>query len=103
MVDKDRLTVGVSRGAIFIRLPLSILPVVFQGAPFNERGSGSCEPRSRVTDVKAFAAAVVEELDREEENGATLVHHLFDRAMEEAVENGCEGIDDIPSEEAPCG
>ncbi|HAM58565.1 MAG TPA: hypothetical protein DCQ64_25400 [Candidatus Rokubacteria bacterium] len=102
-MSKDRLAVSLERGAIVIRLPLSILTIAFEAAPFNEQPDGSGLSLYRVADVNAFAEAIVEELDREEEDGATPVHRLFDGAMEEAVENGCEGIEEISAGEKDGG
>ena len=53
----------------------------------------------KVFDPVAFAAAVVEELGREEEDGTTPVHLLFDQAAADAIENGADGIR-MPGEEA---
>lgn len=90
---KDILTVKVVGNAIVIRLPLSILPVVLEGAPFNEGPDGSCRPLYRVSNAALFAEAIAYELDAEKEDGTTPVHLLFDDVMEEAIENGCEGVD----------
>ncbi len=97
----ESLTVGVSQKAIVIRLPLSILPLVLQGAPFNDRGDGAREPRFRVTDPMAFAEAVCDVLKREEEDGTTPVHLLLDRAMEDALEDGREGVQEVLLPEEP--
>lgn len=47
----------------------------------------------KIIDQNAFAKDVVRELRREEEDGTTLVHLMFDSAVMRALENGCEGID----------
>ena len=47
----------------------------------------------KVTDSDAFIEAIVTELYREEEDGTTLIHHMFDEACIVAIENGCEGIE----------
>lgn len=88
-----RLTVRITNGAIVIRLPLSVLPVAFEAAPFNVFPEDGSHPAYRVSDVNAFADAVVYELEREQEDGTTPVHLLFDAAMQNAVEDGCEGVD----------
>lgn len=43
-------------------------------------------------DAKVFAKEVWRELVREQEDGTTPVHLLFDKAFEEACEQGAEGI-----------
>lgn len=47
-----------------------------------------------VTDPDVFAAEIARELENEEEDGTTLVHRMFDKAAETAVDNGCEGVDE---------
>ena len=46
----------------------------------------------KVTDIDGFAKDVLYELKREEEDGTTLVHRLFDNAAGEAVEQGSEHV-----------
>ena len=40
-----------------------------------------------------FAREVVRELNKEDEDGSTLVTKLIDEAVRNAVEDGCEGVD----------
>lgn len=47
---------------------------------------------AEVTDRDAFVRAIVDELLRDEEDGTTPVHRMFDAAAEEAVEQGAEGV-----------
>lgn len=102
-MDKKRLSVGVSGGAIVIRLPLSILAVCLDAAPFNEQPDGSCRPLYRVTNARQFAEEMVAELEREEEDGTTPIHLLFDSAMHAAIDNGCEGVEDVKPDAARGG
>ena len=53
------------------------------------------DPLYEVTDAHAFAKYFVDELNREEEDGTTPVHAMFDKAFTEAVENGADGINEI--------
>jgi hypothetical protein len=46
-----------------------------------------------ITDEAQFVKAIRQELLSESEDGTTLVHQLFDKAAENAYENGCEGIE----------
>lgn len=50
------------------------------------------ESRVRITDETVFAKEVARQLNQENEAGATLVHFLLDKAAEEVVEQGGEGI-----------
>lgn len=78
---------------IVIELPIetlaleSVLPDSLMDENFN--------PRYEVTDAHAFAKDFVAELNREEEDGTTPIHAMFDRAFDEAVENGADGIEEI--------
>jgi len=47
---------------------------------------------SRVTNTKVFSDAVLAELDREDGEGSNPVHLMLDAVINEAVEQGCEGI-----------
>lgn len=55
--------------------------------------SGEDVPNIKITDVSVFAREVVQQLNREDEDGSTLVTKLLDRAIEDAVGGGCEGVD----------
>lgn len=55
--------------------------------------SGSDVPNVKITDIKDFAAAVVREINREEEDGSTLLTRMLDQAILNAVDQGCDGVD----------
>ena len=90
----EMLTITVEDAAIVIRLPLETMRVAAENceglATFN--GSRNDFRKVRVTHLDIFAKEVVRELNREEEDGTTPVHLLFDAAFENAVEQGAEGI-----------
>lgn len=50
------------------------------------------EPAVDVTDATEFAKAVIEEINREDDEGNTLLTRMIDKAILQAVENGCEGV-----------
>lgn len=50
--------------------------------------------RLRISDAKAFAKDLVRELNREEENGDTVVLLMLDRAVCKATEDGAEGVEE---------
>jgi hypothetical protein len=52
-----------------------------------------------ITDERVFAHEVARALKDEEEDGSTLVHAMLDRAIENAVENGCDGVEIAPPPE----
>jgi hypothetical protein len=85
----------IEDGAIVIRVPLTALPQVVEGA----WALGSLETRYVVTDTEAFAKDLVRALNDEDEQGTTLVHKMFDDAINEALEQGAEGIEEDPEED----
>ena len=54
-----------------------------------------------ITNADAFATALAEALSEESEDGTTPVHLLLDAAAQQAIGNGCEGVELVDgSEEA---
>lgn len=53
----------------------------------------------RITNFDEVVAAMVNELTYEDEVGATAVHRLLDQAYRDAVENGCEGVEEVITED----
>lgn len=51
------------------------------------------EPIVKITDRIAFAEAVAEAINHEEEDGGTLLTRMLDEAIMAAVEDGCDGVD----------
>lgn len=47
----------------------------------------------KIIDSKMFAREVAIALERESEDGTTLVHAMLDRAACDAIENGAEGVE----------
>lgn len=45
-----------------------------------------------VTDEEVFAKEVASALNREDEDGTTMVHRMLDRAAMLAIENGADGV-----------
>lgn len=50
-------------------------------------------PVVRITDQREFAAAVADAINREDEDGSTMLTRMLDDAIMAAVEDGCEGVD----------
>lgn len=89
------LTVAVEGDRLVISMGITTLPMVVKHHPalYVPHPTGAGRGSHRVTDPATFAEHVVWELEREEEDGTTLVHEMFDRAIERAIENGAEGVD----------
>lgn len=47
---------------------------------------------TKITNKKLFAKEILRSLTAEEEDGTTIVHTLFENAINIALENGAEGI-----------
>ncbi len=50
----------------------------------------------KVEDEKLWLKGVLYQLQCEEEDGSTLVHHMLDKAIENAVDQGEEGLEEKP-------
>jgi hypothetical protein len=80
----------IDDGVIVIRVPVSVLPDALRWDPRVDHSGVT------VTDADGFARDVVREMNREEEDGSTAVHLLFDRAMAEAIEQGSAHVEVKP-------
>lgn len=87
----------IVRGSIVIRVPLSTLPQVLEGA----WAAGGIDTRYKITNIDEFAADLVGELNREEEDGTTRIHQMFDKAIDEAIGQGAFGIEEHEDQEGP--
>lgn len=85
----------LSRGSISIRINEAALRQLVEGCWATEH----MEVRQIITDASAFMQAVLDELNRDDEQGSTLIHAMFDKAINEAIEQGAEGIEDHPNQE----
>jgi hypothetical protein len=73
---------------IVIRVRIDCLKTAL---PVAEERAGYVSHSTIVSDV-GFAADVIAELNKEDEDGTTPIHDLFDNAMLGAVENGSEHV-----------
>ena len=80
---------------IVIRIAIDALPIAYEGAI----ELGAVAPGYKITDARKFAKEVINALVDEDEQGTTAVHRLFDKAMEDAIENGAEGVEEVEDEE----
>lgn len=86
----------IKGGAIVIRVAIKALPVVVEGA----WALGSLDTRWKITDAPAFAEDLVRALNDEDEQGTTMIHKMFDAAINEALEQGAEGIEEHEDQNA---
>lgn len=97
----ERAAAGLSEAVIegnniVIRVPVSTLPIAFEHWPDAPRDAEG-DPLYRVTDAATFAKGVARYLNDESEDGTTRIHRMLDDAMNEALEQGEEGVEEIAS------
>lgn len=74
---------------LVIRVPAKHLPTILEGA----WAMNKLDMRWKVTDAAEFAKELMYELNREDEQGTTLIHRMFDKAIVNVIEGGGFGID----------
>lgn len=77
----------IEDGYIVIRVKIEYLPVIMSCLPALED--------FKITDVNKFAEGLCVELNDEDDDGTTPIHLLFDKAIEEAINMGAEGVEEI--------
>ncbi|HVJ31628.1 MAG TPA: hypothetical protein VND94_00815 [Terriglobia bacterium] len=82
-------TAVIEDGAVIIRVSLAALPAVVEGA----WAIRALETRFKVTATDIFAKELVRALNDEDEQGTTMIHKMFDAAINEAIEQGAEGVE----------
>lgn len=91
-MGRDVLSCAAFNGGIVITLPAAAFKTAAEHHPDLWNGVDD-SPSVKITDQALFVKEVVRELYREEEDGSTLIHYMFDKAIYAAIENGCEGVD----------
>ena len=88
------LDVSIKDGALSISIGIDTLAFSMHASPqwpHDERGDNLY----RIVDAKLFADDFLGELLREEEDGTTPVHRLFDRMGFTALEQGADGVEEV--------
>ncbi|MBN9034242.1 MAG: hypothetical protein J0I23_31150 [Rhizobiales bacterium] len=81
------LTVTVEDGQLKISIGIALLAFAVQ--------SPEAWPEDfYICDIPEFAKSMARRLQREEEDGTTLVHRMLDAAADEALEQGDDGFDE---------
>lgn len=86
----------IENDEIIIRVPIKYLPVIVEGA----WALNALDTRFKLTDASLFAKALVSALNDEDEQGTTIIHKMFDAAINEALEQGAEGIEEHEDQDA---
>lgn len=85
----------VENGRIVVYISFMDLAFAAENHPGFWDGESGIEitaPNITVTNPAEFAQEVVEQLNREDEDGSTMVTKLLDDAISEAINSGCEGV-----------
>lgn len=80
---------------IVIRVATNNLPAIVEGLWV----MGVMATRFKVTDAKQFAKELLRALNDEWEDGTNPFRRMFDKAIEEAIEQGAEGIEEHEDQE----
>lgn len=88
----EGLKVELADGKLTISVPVETLCLAATRGPYFDDIVVEHDQEVEVTDPQVFAEAIKAELLREEEDGTTLIHRMFDKAAINAVEGGAEGI-----------
>lgn len=94
--EEDGARAVIEDGHIVIRVAVDALPAIVEGA----WAAGGLAARLKVTDAAALAREIAHELNREDEDGTTLIHKMFDAAIDEAANQGAEGIAEHEEQDA---
>lgn len=93
--DNQAAQAFIEDGKIIIAIPLENLPMIVEGS----WAAGAMNTRYKVTDPDEFGKELVYTLNNESENGTTMIHVMFDQAIEEAIEQGAWGIEEHEDQE----
>lgn len=91
-MKKHPLTVGIEVGELVIRIGIDTLKMATDLCPYLYDGLAD-RSIGHVINPGAWAKAIVNALEVEEEDGTTPVQEMLDRAIREAVDNGDEGFE----------
>lgn len=80
----------IEDGSIVIRVALEALPMILEGA----WAMNKLDTHYKITDASEFAKELMHALNREDEQGTTPIHELFDGAILHVIEQGGFGIDE---------
>ena len=92
------MKIQIKNNNLVITISLDTLATAFELSDYNNSFDDKLndfKQAFKVTNKVLFAKEVILALEDEEEDGTTLLHQLFDKATENAVENGALGIEEV--------
>lgn len=99
--NKRGLGASIEGNDLVIRVDLKVLAFAFEHSEYNtpyqmdQQGNYDYREQFKITNTKKFAEEVVRALYDEREDGSNLMTDLMDKACQDAVESGCEGVEEI--------
>lgn len=78
-------------GKIVITLAINHLQTAIDGGT----ALGTIDGSWKLTDPNEFAKELLQSLHREDEEGTTVIHRMFDEAINDAIEQGVDGIEEV--------
>lgn len=84
---EQRLEVEIVDGRLVISIGINVMCHAIQLGPYFG------DDDLRITDNLEFARSVRNRLVEEEEDGSTLIHRALNRAAQNAIESGDDGVD----------
>lgn len=95
LADQLPLECTARCGALYIRIGSKVLAFAAENNPHLWNGEKD-GPGFRITNPNAFARNVMYALNKEAEDGSTLLTRMLDQATLNAVESGSEGVEELP-------
>ena len=92
MARDQGLTTEIVDGRLLISIGIDALMIAVKGSPVWEEQEADGKGY-RIENAEGFADDILRELDDEEEDGTTLVHVAFDKAIERALDQGSLNVD----------
>lgn len=90
--DEMPLRCRVVDGVIDMSIGVNILRFATESHPdFWDERSNHNDPNIKITDAAVFAKEVVYTINKEAEDGSTMLTRMLDEAIKQTIENGCEG------------
>jgi hypothetical protein len=82
----------IEDGKLIVSIGIDVLAWCAREHPSFWNGEDDDTPNINVTDPEIFAREIQREMEKEAEDGSTLVNRMIDMAIQNAYEDGCQGV-----------
>lgn len=94
MKDQQFVCARIIEGGVDMSIDLKTLRFVVENHPdFWDGSSGVSVPTIKINNFQELVKEIVRSINAEAEDGSTLLTRMIDRAIFNAVNSGCEGVD----------